>query len=252
MTTPRPLATKIARIMGELARVPKNGRNAFHNYDYVTESDLVDELRHRLAAHGVAILPSVVDHVVTATTERGKSSSLATVTLELTFVDGESGDLMVTRWIGQGMDQGDKAYYKAYTGAFKYGLMKTFLISTGDDPEQDEQDAPVKPVKPAPQQREDRRQRQQTAPAAAPRQDPSELTESFKLLNKLWHAVVTDALEGDKEAVDAVRDAVKTKAGVESWRDMNECDIEMMVDRWGAMPVQARGEYIKDRYLRSE
>jgi hypothetical protein len=136
--TTRPLATKIASILGKLGRVAKSGRNAFHNYDYATESDIVDALRQHLAAEGVCIFPSVVDSKVETVQDRNKSATLATVTLELTFVDGASGDTMVTRWIGQGIDQGDKAYYKAYTGAFKYGLMKTFMVSTGEEPEQDE------------------------------------------------------------------------------------------------------------------
>lgn len=48
--------------------------------------------------------------------------------------------------IGEGMDTGDKAIYKAITGAQKYVLMKTFLIPTGDDPELEEL-----PQKPQPQ-----------------------------------------------------------------------------------------------------
>ncbi len=44
---------------------------------------------------------------------------------------------MTTSWVGQGLDNADKGYYKAYTGAVKYFLMKTFMISTGDDPELD-------------------------------------------------------------------------------------------------------------------
>ena len=35
-------------------------------------------------------------------------------------------------------DTGDKWVYKAITGAVKYIFMKTFQISTGDDPEKDE------------------------------------------------------------------------------------------------------------------
>jgi hypothetical protein len=58
---------------------------------------------------------------------------LTTVTLDVTLVDGESGDMMTTTWIGQGLDNSDKGYYKAYTGAIKYFLLKTFLISTGDE-----------------------------------------------------------------------------------------------------------------------
>lgn len=244
MTTPRPLATKLARIMGELRHVPKNGYNSFHKYAYTMESDIVDALRGHLAAAGVIIMPSVVGHTVA---EADRKQTIATVTLELTIIDGESGDSLVSQWVGQGMDQGDKAYYKAYTGAMKYALLKTFLISTGDDPEQDE------PVKPAPQQqREDRRQRQQTAPAAAPRQDAPELTESFKRLSATWHAIVAEAMDGDKEAIDDVREGVKARASVGSWRQMPESNIQAMIDQWGAMPVTGRREYLTDRYPGSE
>jgi len=38
---------------------------------------------------------------------------------------------------GIGMDTGDKAIYKAETGAQKNFLMQLFLMSTGDDPEHD-------------------------------------------------------------------------------------------------------------------
>ena len=47
--TPRPLATKLARVLADVRRVPKTGRNDFHKYDYATESDLVDHLRDKLA-----------------------------------------------------------------------------------------------------------------------------------------------------------------------------------------------------------
>ena len=38
---------------------------------------------------------------------------------------------------GEGIDKGDKALYKAYTGAIKYYLANTFLIATGNEPEND-------------------------------------------------------------------------------------------------------------------
>lgn len=141
ITLAKPLAMKIARVMSELSHVPKNGRNNFLDYNYITESDLVDSLRGKLAEQGVAIFPSILEHkMTTIKDQRGKPQLLATVTVELTFVDGDSGDEFSTIWVGQGIDQGDKGYYKAYTGAFKYGLMKTFLV-TGED-ETDEVPAP--------------------------------------------------------------------------------------------------------------
>ena len=129
----RPLAMKLARVMAQVRNVPKRGRNDFHKYDYIMESDLVDALRSKLAEEGVAILSSVREHHITQSADhRGRAQYLSTVTLDVTFIDGDSGDSMTTTWIGQGSDAGDKGYYKAYTGAFKYALMKTFLV-TGED-----------------------------------------------------------------------------------------------------------------------
>ncbi|MEC9397048.1 MAG: ERF family protein, partial [Myxococcota bacterium] len=102
--------------------------------DYIMESDLVDQLRGKLAAQGVAIFPSIREHVVSQVQDaRGRAQYMATVTLDVTFIDGDSGDQMTTTWVGQGVDAGDKSYYKAYTGAFKYALLKTFLIAGEDD-----------------------------------------------------------------------------------------------------------------------
>jgi hypothetical protein len=139
----RPLAVKMAEILGEVGNVPKNGRNDFHGYDYIQESDLVDHLRSKLAKAGIAIFPSIREHVVTQVQDaRSRIQYMATVTLDVTFIDGDTGDKMTTTWVGQGVDAGDKSYYKAYTGAFKYALLKTFMVSTGDDPELDQIPAP--------------------------------------------------------------------------------------------------------------
>lgn len=188
----KPLATKIASILGKLGRVAKSGRNTFHNYDYATESDIADALRQHLSAEGVCIFPSVVDSRVETVQDRNKSATLATVTLELTFVDGASGDTMVTRWIGQGIDQGDKAYYKAYTGAFKFGLMKTFMVSTGEEPEQDE------PV--------------------------IEVDNNWDMANRRLRAIAAKVLP-DKEERAAFFDAIKKDRHVESAKDLSAAQL---------------------------
>lgn len=140
----RPLATKLARVLSEVHRVPKNGRNDFHNYDYATESDLVDHIRDKLAEQGVMVFPSVTGHEIAEMQDnRNRTVYLTTVTMQMTMIDGESGDCMTTTWVGQALDNADKGYYKAYTGALKYFLMKTFMISTGDDPEIDDAPRPT-------------------------------------------------------------------------------------------------------------
>ncbi len=52
----------------------------------------------------------------------------------------DSGEEIVAKVAGQGLDAGDKAPYKAMTGALKYALLQSFLLATGDDPEDERMD----------------------------------------------------------------------------------------------------------------
>lgn len=137
------LFAKLAKITGEISRVPKRGRNEFHKYDYVTEADLLDAVRSKLAEAGIAYFFSVVEATVRPT-DNAKAGPITEVRVAVTFADSETGDSMTVFGVGAGQDAGDKGVYKAITGAQKYVLMKTFLVPTGDDPEQE--DAPVKPA----------------------------------------------------------------------------------------------------------
>lgn len=137
------LARKLAKILGEIGKVPKTGHNSFHNYDYVTENDLVYAVRTKLADAGIFVFSSVESQrheiVETVNKQGDKSSSLLTsVCTKHTFVDGDSGEEFSVLSQGQGADNGDKGGYKAITGAMKYFLYKCFMIPTGDDPEADD------------------------------------------------------------------------------------------------------------------
>jgi hypothetical protein len=136
------LIRKLAEVMGEIERVPKRGRNAFYGYDYATEADILAAMRGELAQRGVMLLSRLVGYRREQTkTRKGETTYLWFVDVEFTFVDSESGETLVTPWTGMGEDPGDKGLYKGLTGATKYFVLKTFLISTGDDPEDDGQRA---------------------------------------------------------------------------------------------------------------
>jgi hypothetical protein len=102
--------------------------------------------------------------------------------------------------VGEGQDAGDKAVYKAMTGALKYCLLKTFLIPTGDDPERDE--TPAKP--PAP------KSAPPTPKPAAKQPTPRELDEE--------RPAVTDGM-----LLDALRNVPPGAAGLRpyylGWKD---------------------------------
>lgn len=132
------LVKKLAKVMKEVKYIKKNGYNKFNHYSYATESDVAEKVREVLAEENVMMLPDVVEHSTREHTNRkGYTEYIATVKVKFTFIDGESGEEISIHSVGEGQDAGDKAVYKAITGAQKYALMKAFMIPTGDDPEGD-------------------------------------------------------------------------------------------------------------------
>ena len=134
--TPAPLPlklyAKIHKIIQDGIRVGKNGRNDFHKYDYVTEADVVDEMKRIFTENNM-----VYDFNIIGTRKIEGLENVTEVEAEITLIDLSSGESKVYSFFGQGQDKGDKGIYKAYTGLQKYFFMKNFLISTGDDPEND-------------------------------------------------------------------------------------------------------------------
>ena len=127
------LAAKMATIMGELSRLPKTGRNDFHKYDFLEESVLVDAVRPLLAAQSIGVSQQILEY--------SQDGNRSIVHLKIVYRDGDSGEEMFSTGIGEGVDKSDKGLPKATTSAFKYALKNTFLISSGDDVENDEVEA---------------------------------------------------------------------------------------------------------------
>lgn len=147
----RTLARKLAEVMRAVERIPKNGRNDFHKYDYATEADIVSAIRGELAQRNVVLIPGITGRTREAVGEKGQV--LTHLDMSFTFYDGDSGEEITRPWLGAGADKEDKGAYKAMTGGEKYFLLKTFLIPTGDDPEAETaqpQRAPAQTRKPIP------------------------------------------------------------------------------------------------------
>lgn len=134
------LIQKAAAVMAQVEHVPKNGWNDFHKYHYATEADITTCVRAAMAEQGLMLIPTVDKVDWTKISGPKGEDRLATLTVKFTLTDGvESREFII---LGEGQDRGDKATYKAMTGALKYALLKLFLIPTGDDPEKEEGDRP--------------------------------------------------------------------------------------------------------------
>jgi len=131
------LVQKIAQVQAGLPpEIKKEGHNKFQNYDYVTEAQVKKLIRQPLAQAGVIINPKY--ETTNEWTEPGKSGGVnhfASVLGKFELTDGFTS--LTGTMPGTGIDSGEKAVYKAETGAQKNYLMQLFMISTGDDPERD-------------------------------------------------------------------------------------------------------------------
>lgn len=132
------IAMKLVKVMEECGYVQKNGVNDFHKYKYATCADVLEKVNAALTKHQLAsiVVPELVS-LMDVTSAKGNIEHLATVKINITLFDAESGETVTITGIGSGQDNGDKAVMKAQTAAIKYAYLLSLAISTGDDPEED-------------------------------------------------------------------------------------------------------------------
>lgn len=162
------ITERLLAIMRDLKGIEKSRVNMQLGYQYRGIDDVYNELHSLFAKHGVVLLPTVEKVMYKENTvERKGSPAIATrarVRVKYKFI-GEEGDSMETSFTGEGIDTGDKAIYKAYSGAQKYLLLQMFLIPTeAAEPEQDSLE-----VIPDPEPKEHPKKQSEEAPAPAPK-----------------------------------------------------------------------------------
>ncbi len=132
------ILAKLHAIMSAVDYVQKDKKNTFHNYSYASEFAIKETLHAELVKNKVifTVNASNVRREV-YTSVKGGRAAITDIDIEYAFYDVESGESLTGKFVGTGDDGADKGTYKAITGAIKYILTSTFLIPTGDDPEDD-------------------------------------------------------------------------------------------------------------------
>ena len=121
-------------VMDDIGHIQKKGYNTFHKYKYVTEADIAEKLSSLMVSHRIYMATTVLEKSM----QTLGNQNLVSVKIKVIFVNvDDTTDKMEAEFYGDGTDKGDKGVYKAITGAVKYALLKTFMISAGDDPEKD-------------------------------------------------------------------------------------------------------------------
>ena len=113
----------------------KGGQNDYDHYSYFSEAQYKELFTELFSKNNLELKFSEIEY--NTFEGSGKNCNGRLTKLEFTLYDVETGFFETTVITGEGMDKGDKAGYKAYTGAVEYYLADTFLVATGDDAEKE-------------------------------------------------------------------------------------------------------------------
>lgn len=121
---------KIAAVMQDVQYLCKDDRVEFGNTKYkaISEEKVTSTVRESLIKNGIVIIPVEQAH------HREGTLSTVDVSYRVQNVD-DPEDFIVAKSSGTGADTQDKGVGKAMTYAYKYLLLRTFAIPTGEDPD---------------------------------------------------------------------------------------------------------------------
>lgn len=128
----------LRKALKEKGVLQKGGTNQYDRYKYFSEAQYKELFTELFSDHGLELKFTELSYDTFDGPEKQANGRMPRI--QFTLFDIETGfgeDTVIT---GEGIDKGDKAGYKAYTGALKYYLANTFMVATGDDPEKDSPD----------------------------------------------------------------------------------------------------------------
>jgi hypothetical protein len=131
------LLEKIRLASRSIGRIEKNGYNAHFKFKYQSWDDVLPATRSACEEHGLWVVPRILGVEYTG--------NRVCVNLSIEVTDGHES--IVLNWFGEASSSDDKAINKATTSAYKYAVLKLFMIPAVDDVDPDgESDISQKPV----------------------------------------------------------------------------------------------------------
>lgn len=121
--------------LSQMGILQKEGHNTFDKYKYFSEAQYKELFTRLFSKHRLELKSSEMTYTDFQGTQ--KQPFGRKVKIEFCLIDCDTGFFELSYITGEGLDKGDKAGYKANTGAIKYYLADTFLVATGDDPEKE-------------------------------------------------------------------------------------------------------------------
>lgn len=133
---------KLRKDLKEKGILTNGAKNEYDNYEYFSEAQYKELFTDLFSTNGIELLINELNYGTFEGTDKQPFGRI--VTLACTLIDVDTGYSETSNHTGEGLDRGDKAGYKATTGALKRFLSSTFLVATKDDPEIEEETKRVK------------------------------------------------------------------------------------------------------------
>ena len=130
---------KINEVMKAIEYLTKDNKVEFGNTKYkaISEEKVTTAVRKELVKQGIVIIPIMQESTVTELIRTDKSVNQRAdvhTRYRIQNID-DVNDFIEVESNGSGVDTQDKAVGKAMTYAYKYMLLRTFAIPTGEDPD---------------------------------------------------------------------------------------------------------------------
>lgn len=143
--------SKLHLVQSELSTyVEKEGTNNFSKYDYVMLGTILSKIKPVLVKHQLTLTASVTEAECKIEFQANTFYSIGNCKVTTTLTDVETGESLTNSSFGFATDKaGDKALFKAVTGARKYGVSCLFNLQwdSNDEPEVDTPDLTDVPKK---------------------------------------------------------------------------------------------------------
>lgn len=118
-------------VMSQLDNVKKGDKLVNNQYKFTSHDQVAEAIHPLLVEYGITAVPSVIQWK-----QDGNRTEML-IRTKFTNIDNPS-DFIECDMLGYGVDGSDKGPGKGISYAFKYALLKAFVLKTGDDPDQDQ------------------------------------------------------------------------------------------------------------------
>lgn len=123
------IASKIIAISKAIGAIGKNGKNQEFGFAFQSWEDVLRSTSNACRKNGLWVIPSV--------SKLNMVGGVVYIDLELTVIDVESGEKVQLSWIGESRKADDKGLQQAITSAYKYAVLKIFMIPVQGDVDPD-------------------------------------------------------------------------------------------------------------------